>query len=84
MLPHPSLIMLGPNPAGTCTGLGLCTVSYFSDLTGKWIPITLEKALFLEIQLPYLSATHFKFSDQGFMSENKFSSQWTGMLSCTV
>lgn len=35
VLPHPSLIMLGPNPAKACTGLALCTVSYFSDLTGN-------------------------------------------------
>lgn len=84
MLPHPSLIMLGPNPAKACTGLALCTVSYFSDLTGNWTPITLEKAFFLEIQLAHLSATHFKFSDQEFMSENKFSSQWTGILSCRI
>lgn len=41
--PHPSLITLGLSPAGTCTGLALCTVSYSSDLTGNWNPVTLKK-----------------------------------------
>lgn len=74
--PHPSLITLGLSPAGTCTGLALCTVSYSSDLTGNWNPVTLKK----KKKKPFYSFRWDLSADKKFMSENKFTSQKPGII----